>query len=216
MRAPNNTGPRSPFVPWTPHLDADPHVTARPESGWELSLGPVQSRPPRQRVLPKRGAGIRARGMGVCPIKCSHRVDGRHVDRIDQKGQLNTRPARHHSKGCYGGQARGGLEWRKRLPRSAQSLRSSVPRFLFPPLPLRTGVLRFPVSWPARLWRVPSAFGFCLFPRPARLWRVPGPRIPIPESRFPAIGRRLPFWQIPRPPFPRPLSRCLFAAANDQ
>ena len=52
----------------------------------------------------------------------------------------------------------------------------------------------------------------------SRELRIPdaGSRIPIPESRFPAVGRRLPFWQFPCPPFPRPLSRCRLAAASDQ
>ena len=44
--------------------------------------------------------------IGESPIESRRRVDGQSTGRIDQSRQLNTRWARHRSKGCYGGQAR--------------------------------------------------------------------------------------------------------------
>jgi len=43
---------------------------------------------------------------GESPIESLSGVDGRSTGRIDRSRQLNTRRARHRSKGCYGGQAR--------------------------------------------------------------------------------------------------------------
>jgi hypothetical protein len=98
----------------------------------------------------------------------------------------------------------------RRLPRRGNSmgghigppLRRRAERVLRRGSPMWLPAVLLPRARHARpLWRASGSVRF-----PHRLLRVccripvPGSRPPIPESRFPAVSRRLPFWQFPRSP----------------